>query len=186
MDRFRRDMSSAECLEVAKQIYRDILPWDYDAVRDITLADPRAGAAGAILPVVRHPVGHLPSGACVMGIGDTVILNDPIAAQGANNANLMARLVKDRIVDRGDRPFDPAWMSAVFEEFWKYSQYVNLLNQTLLLPPAPHMFELLGAASQNPAVASDFINGFTDPPSLFPWLVDPAAAKRYLQSRMTG
>jgi hypothetical protein len=186
IDRFRRGMNAQEHLETGKQIYRDILPWDYDAVRDATLADERATLAGAILPGVRHPVGYLPSGAYVMGIADAVILNDPIAAQGANSAALMARLVKERIVDHGDRPFDPAWMTAVFEEFWTYSQYVNLLNQTLLMPPAPHMLEIMDAASQNPAVASDFINGFVYPPRLFPWLVDPVEAKRYLQSRMSA
>jgi hypothetical protein len=183
MDRFRPGMSAPECLETAKQIYRDLLPWDHDAVRDATLADERAALAGALLPIVRHPVGRLPSGAVVMGIGDTVILNDPLAAQGANNASLMARLVKERIVEHGDRPFDPAWMTAVFEEFWTYCQYGNLLSQTLLMPPEPPTLEIMGAASQDPAVAHDFINGFVYPPALFPWLVDPVESKRYLQSR---
>jgi 2-polyprenyl-6-methoxyphenol hydroxylase-like FAD-dependent oxidoreductase len=186
MDRFRRGMDPLEQLETSKAVFRELLPWDYESVRDAVLVDDRAYLFAAITPVVRDPVGRLPSGAHVMGIADAVILNDPIAAQGANNAAKMARLVADQIAAHGDRPFDPAWMTAVFEEFWTYGRYVNLLNQLLLLPPQPYFIDLLGAASQIPAVASDFINGFNHPPSVFPWIADPDEAGRYLQSKTTA
>src|SRR5262249_23962944 len=107
---------------------------------------------------------------------------DPIAAQGANNAAKMARLYRESIVAHGDRPFDAAWMESVFEEAWAYLQHGNLLAEKLLQPPAPHAIDIMGAASQNPVVASRLINGFNHPPSLFPWFSDPVEAHRFLAS----
>jgi 2-polyprenyl-6-methoxyphenol hydroxylase-like FAD-dependent oxidoreductase len=121
----------------------------------------------------------------VLGVGDTVILNDPIGGQGANNATKFAHLLIERIVERGDHPLDPAWMASVFNEFWDYSQYVNGFNTGLLQPLAPHQQQILLAASQHPAIALDFLNGFDHPPSLFPWFADPAAAEGYLAQQVS-
>lgn len=184
LDRFTPGMRPDAQLALSKEVFRDLVPWEYEALRDATLVDDRACLWGAILPVVRKPAGVLPSGAVVMGIADTVNLQDPIAAQGANNAAKTARLVRDRIVERGDRPFDAAWMESVFEEAWAYLRHGNLLCEKLLLPPEPHMLEILGAASQSPIVAARFANGFNHPPSLFPWLAEPAEARRFLATAM--
>jgi hypothetical protein len=116
----------------------------------------------------------------VLGIGDVTILNDPVGGQGANNATKFAHMLVEWIVEQGDRPFDAAWMVDAFEVFWVYSQYVNAFNAGLLQPPAPHQQQILLAASRNPRIALDFLNGFDHPPSLFPWFMDPAAAARYL------
>lgn len=175
--------SGEEALAVVKLILRQVLPTHPYLFDDATLTDAKAWLRGAITPVVRRPVGWLPSGAAVLGLGDTVILNDPIGGQGANSATKFAHLLMERIVERGDHPFDAAWMEAVFEEFWEYSQYVNGFNTGLLQPPAPHQMSILLAASQHPAIALDFLNGFDHPPSLFPWFADPAAAEAYLATQ---
>lgn len=117
-----------------------------------------------------------------MGIGDTVILNDPIAGQGANNATKMAHLVTQRIVEHGNQRFDESWMQAVFDEFWQYSQHVNALADFLLTPPE-HLQDIAIAMSQNPAVTKDYINGVNHPPSLSSWLFDPEATKKYLAQK---
>jgi hypothetical protein len=182
MDRFTPGMSPAAQLELSKQIFRDLVPWDHAAIQNARLVDDRACLFGKIVPIVRKAAGTLPSGARVLGIADAVNVHDPIAAQGANNAGKTARTVRDRIVLRGDQPFDAEWMADVFEETWGYTQYANLLCQKLLLPPEPHVLEILGAASQNPRVAARFINGFSHPPDLFPWFADAGEAGRFLQS----
>jgi hypothetical protein len=115
-------------------------------------------------------------------MADTVILHDPIAAQGANNAAKAARIMTRRIIEHGDRPFDPAWMRESFAEIWAKVQYAHLAADKLLLPPEPHVQEIMGVAAQNPAVASRFINGYANPPDLYPWYFDPAEARRFLQS----
>lgn len=90
------------------------------AIADLELVDEQAWVKGAITPIVRHPIGQLPSGAVVMGIGDVVLLHDLIAAQGANNATEMADLVKQRIIEPGNQRFDTSWMQRVFYEFWHH------------------------------------------------------------------
>lgn len=175
--------SGEEALAVARTVLRQAVPPDHVLFQQAALADERAWLRGAITPAVRKPVGRLPSGAAVLGIGDVTILNDPIGGQGANSATKFAHLLLERIVERGRRPFNPAWMAAVFETFWAYSQYVNAFNTGLLQPPAPHQQQILLAASHNPRIALDFLNGFDHPPSLFPWFAEPAAAARYLAER---
>jgi hypothetical protein len=56
-----------------------------------------------------------------MAIGDTAVLNDPIAGQGSNNAARMVRHLVARIVANGNAAFDAAWMKDTFETFWNES-----------------------------------------------------------------
>jgi hypothetical protein len=55
----------------------------------------------------------------------------------------------------------------------------------LLMPPAPHQQVVLAAAHQVPAVAGALIDGLYNPRSLFPWFVDPAFTREFLQDRGT-
>ncbi|NER30524.1 MAG: oxygenase [Symploca sp. SIO1C4] len=184
MDRFSQIQSGQQLLEVSKKLMEQLTPWDYEVIKDMELTDELAWLRGVITPTVRQPVGRLPDGARVMGIGDAVILNDPIAGQGANNATKMAHLVVQRIIDHGNRRFDESWMQAVFDEFWEYCQYANALADCLLTPPA-HLQELVVAMAQNPEVARDYINGVNHPPSLFPWFFEPEETKKYLAQKNT-
>jgi 2-polyprenyl-6-methoxyphenol hydroxylase-like FAD-dependent oxidoreductase len=182
LDRFRAGMAPSEQLALSKQMFHDLVPDDYAAIADCALVDANACLHGRIVPVVRSPVGTLPSGAHVMGLADAVNLHDPIAAQGANNAAKAARILIRRIVEHGDLPFTPAWMNQVFAEVWEDAQYANLLAEKLLAPPEPHMLEILGAATQHPAVASRFVNGIAQPRSMFPWFAQADMARQYLAS----
>ena len=74
---------------------------------------------GAVTQVVRKPVGRLPSGRVVTGLGDTLITMDPISAQGANNGTRMAQHLVSAVNARRDGPFDAAWMEETFESFWR-------------------------------------------------------------------
>lgn len=86
MDRFSQAQSGQELLEISKKVIQQLQPDYYEAIADLELVDEQAWVKGTITPTVRHPVGRLPSGAVVMGIGDVVLLHDPITGQGANNA----------------------------------------------------------------------------------------------------
>lgn len=175
--------TGTHALAVVREILRAAVPAQAPLFERAALTDERAWLQGAITPVVRRPVAVLPSGAALLGIGDVTILNDPVGGQGANNATKFAHLLAERIVQQGGRSFDTAWMESVFEEFWNYSQYVNGFNAALLQPPAPHQQQILLAASRNRSIALDFLNGFDNPPSLFPWFAEPAAAQRYLDAK---
>ena len=182
MDKFSQVQSGAELLAVGKKVIQQLKPDYYPMVQDMKLIDDQAWLRGAITPTVRQPVGRLASGAVVMGIGDVVLLHDPIAGQGANNATKMADLVKQRIIEHGNRRFDAPWMQRVFDEFWNYAQYSRALTDCLLTPPA-HLQELMVGMAENPDILADYLQGLNYPPSLAPYFFEAEAAKNYLAQK---
>jgi hypothetical protein len=127
---------------------------------------------------------RLPSGKLVFGLGDAVAVNDPITGQGSNNATKACKVYLDAIVAHGERPFSAEWMNQTFETFWRYAQHVVTWTNTLLLPPPPHILNLLGAAGQCPPLARSIVNGFDNPPDFFPWWVDAEACDRFVADKM--
>ncbi|MQM37537.1 Styrene monooxygenase StyA [wastewater metagenome] len=169
-------------LERSLEILDAYLPWEAARCRNVELTDDQGTLAGRFPPTVRHPVARLPSGAAVMGMADTVVLNDPITGQGSNNASKCAAAYLEAILARGDAPYDTDWMQATFEHYWDYARYVVDWTNALLQPPAPHMLQLLGAAQENPALARRMANGFNDPRDYFPWFMEAGAAEAYLDA----
>jgi hypothetical protein len=121
-----------------------------------------------------------------MGMGDVVVLNDPITGQGSNTASKAAKVYMTRIAERGDKPFDAAWMQETFDTFWKYAQWVVKWTNSLLTPPPPHILQLMGAASQIPPLASRIANGFNNPPDYNPWWFDPKEAEKLIAAQKPG
>jgi hypothetical protein len=182
MDCWGDAKTPAEHLAMSKKILETFLPWEADRCRNIELTDDNGILAGRFPPTIRHPVATLPSGRQVLGLGDAVCLNDPITGQGSNNASKAAAVYLKRILDRGDRPFDAAWMQGTFDTFWDYAQWVVTWTNMLLLPPPPFVLEIMGTAGAIPSLAHRMANGFDDPRDFFPWFADPNAAASYLGS----
>ncbi len=172
----------SEHLATSKKILETFLPWEADRCRNVELTDDNGILAGRFPPTIRHPVATLPSGRQVLGLGDAVCLNDPITGQGSNNASKAAAVYQKRILDRGDKPFDAAWMQGTFDTFWDYAQWVVTWTNMLLLPPPPFVLEIMGTACAIPSLAHRMANGFNDPRDFFPWFADPNAAASYLGS----
>lgn len=181
MDCWKDVKTPAEHLARSKWILETFLPWEGDRCRQVELTDDNGILAGAFPPTVRRPVGKLPSGAIVLGLGDAVCLNDPITGQGSNNASKAARVYMDAILAHGDRPFDAAFMQATFDRYWNYAQYVVGWTNGLLQPPPPHVLNIMGSAQAIPSLAKRLANGFNNPPDLYPWFVEPNEADRYLR-----
>ncbi len=169
-----------EHLAKSKWILETFMPWEAARCHDVELTDANGILAGRFPPTVRKPVALLPSGRPILGMADAVLLNDPITGQGSNNAAKGAAVYLQSIVERGEGPFDPAWMQATFETLWAYAGKVVGWTNALLLPPPPHVLNVLGAAGQLPQVASRFANGFDNPPDFYEWFMDPALADAYL------
>ncbi len=168
-------------LEKSRWILETFLPWEAERCREIALTDDNGVLAGRFPPTVRHPVGRLPSGRAVLGMGDVVVLNDPITGQGSNNASKCARVYMDAILERGDHSYDEAWMQATFDTYWAYAQYVAGWTNALLQPPPPHVLQIMGAAQRFPTLARRIANGFNDPTDFFPWFAVPDEADAYLK-----
>jgi hypothetical protein len=169
-----------EHLARSKWILETFFPWEAQRCHDVELTDPNGILAGRFPPTVRDPVGTLPSGRPVFGMADVVVLNDPITGQGSNNAAKCAHVYLGAIRERGESPFDAAWMTETFETYWHYAQAVTAWTNALLTPPPEHVLQLLGAAGQDERVARRFVNGFDDPRDYFEWFMDPAKADAYL------
>ncbi|HUY20158.1 MAG TPA: styrene monooxygenase/indole monooxygenase family protein [Candidatus Binataceae bacterium] len=184
MDRFGAAASGDEMIRIAREIIAEFAPWESATVRDVALTDPMAWAKGALTPTIRRPVGRLKSGRVVMGLGDTVVLNDPIAGQGSNHAAKTTHLAIERIVERRSRPFDADWMEALFEEYWeKESKGITNFSNLLLEPITEPAREILGAASQNPALAEWFVANFNEPQEFWPAIGELAEAHKLIASR---
>ncbi len=175
------DVKSPEAhLEKSLDILKTFLPWEYERSANCTLTDNNGILAGRFPPTIRHPVATLPSGRKVLGLGDTVCLNDPITGQGSNNAAKGAVIYLKRILEHGDQPYDESWMQGTFDSFWNYAQWVVAWTNMLLLPPPPFVLDIMGHAQALPQLAHRMANGFDDPRDFFPWFADPSAAADYL------
>jgi flavin reductase (DIM6/NTAB) family NADH-FMN oxidoreductase RutF len=180
MDTWADVRTPAEHLARSKWILETYLPWEAERSREVELTDDNGVLSGRFAPVVRKPVGTLPSGRHVLGMGDAVVLNDPITGQGSNNAAKCADLYLESILERGDRPGDAAWMESTFDSYWVgYAKWVTEWTNLVLRPPA-HVLKILEQAGKIKSVATAFVNGFDDPRTLFPWFMDAAEAEVFL------
>ena len=89
----------------------------------------------------------------------------------------------DAILAHGDGEFTAQWMQQTFERFWDYASAVVDWTNSMLLPPPPHLLQLLQAAGDAPDLAHAVANGFNHPPSFFPWWSDPAACEAFIAAK---
>src|SRR4029077_8365406 len=181
MDCWADVKTAAEHLARSKHILETFLPWEAERCRDVELTDDKGILVGRFAPTVRKPVGTLPSGRTVLGMGDAIVLNDPLTGQGSNNAARCADIYLESIVERGNGSGDAEWMQHTFDRYWiGYAKWVVEWTNLLLKPPG-HVLKLLDCAGKISAVASAFVNGFDDPRTLFPWFMDTAEAEAFVR-----
>lgn len=196
MDRFGGAKSAKEALDIARAVMKDLIPWDAPWFEDVEISDELGWLVGAVTPAIRNPVGKLPSGRAVMALGDAAMTIDPIAGQGANNGNKMARNLVERAVAHGDRPFDEAWMTDTFERFWaRHGQHSNRWTNMLLEPPSSTAKAYLVAqygsdgrpGRTDPAqrLADAFAENFNDPALLTDTFLDDARLRAFVR-KQTG
>ncbi|MEO8906999.1 MAG: flavin reductase [Microbacteriaceae bacterium] len=182
MDSWAQVTDPASHLEHSLKLLREHFPLEAARFERATLTDDGAVLHGKITPIVRHAVGVLPSGREVFGLGDAIVLNDPLTGQGSNNATLAAKYYEDAIVRRADDAFDRAWMLRTFDEFWRgWAQWSVAWTNSLLKPLKEHQLQLLRAAQEHPGLAIALANGFDDPRTLFPWWYDASEAANFIE-----
>jgi hypothetical protein len=176
LDRFRDTTSPQDHLERSVSFLQEFLPWEGDRCRNVELTDDQGYLAGSFPPTVRKPVLTLPSGRIVLGMGDAVVVNDPITGQGSNNAARSAQVYLDSILARGEQAFDRQWMQHTFDTYWDYASKVVAWTNSMLLPPTESALALLGNAAGSPRLANFLANAFNNPTTLFPaWTDLPSA-----------
>ncbi len=185
LDRFRDVSSAPEMVEAVKAIVRDFAPWDWQTMKDMEIADPSQAEnlwlTGQFPPTVRRPVAQTVSGRAVMGLGDTSFAFDPIGGQGAGCGARQAGFYVDAIVERGEGPFDDAWMTETFERYFDHhGGWAYRFNNVLLEPVDKTGRTVLMSAFANQDVADRFFRAFNRPRDYFPWLEDYDAAIDWL------
>ncbi len=175
--------SPGDHLSRLRAVLAEHFPAEHDRLGTAELVDAGSTLRGRFTPVVRRPVGMLPSGARVLGMADVVVLNDPLTSQGSNNAIKSAAFYLDAITThRG--AFDAAWMERTFANFWRgWAQFATRWTNDWLRPPAPHQREALLAAATVPGVAERIAAGFDDARLFDPWWFDADAAGAFLDEQ---
>jgi 2-polyprenyl-6-methoxyphenol hydroxylase-like FAD-dependent oxidoreductase len=180
MDRFQ-GLSPEAHLEASMDILNTFLPWEAERASDVSLTDDLGVLEGRFPPTVRKAVMTLPSGRTVLGMADVVVLNDPITGQGSNNASKCAQTYLEAILDHENLPFDRAFQQQTFERYWTRIKPVADWTNALLMPPPPHVLQVLGSAAAFPEIAHRFANGFNDPVDFGDYFLNPVGAERYLE-----
>jgi 2-polyprenyl-6-methoxyphenol hydroxylase-like FAD-dependent oxidoreductase len=194
LDRFQGARSGEEIVAIAKPLIKELAPWDYEWFKSAELSDKHGWQNGRVVPVVRKPVGRLPSGRIVTPLGDTAMALDPIGGQGANCGNKMARNLVECIVQHGERPFDADWMTRTFERFYaRHGGPIDRFNNLLLDGASAGVFHLLFAQygsdgradnqSGQQALADAFVNNFNDPAELTDILADVGRIRAFIQQK---
>ncbi|MGW2598469.1 styrene monooxygenase/indole monooxygenase family protein [Streptomyces klenkii] len=169
-----------EVVERTLELLRGHLPGEYELCRGMEPTDAGASFTGALTPVVRRPVAEVAPGAHVLGLGDAVVLHDPIGGQGSNSAARGAAHYLRAITAHGGEPFDRTWMLRTFAAYWEHARHVSAFCNMLLGPPPEHVRRILSAAARHPAVAHRYANGFGDPAGFADWFMDADRADAYL------
>jgi flavin-dependent dehydrogenase len=181
MDVWDSVTSTEQHIEVSRMLLRQHFPWLAGFLEAAVPSSELDTLRGRVHPVVRQPVGTLPSGAKVLAMGDTAVTNDPIAGQGANMASYAARSYEEAIVAQEDRPFDEEFMRGAFARFWERARHSTRFSNDLLAPPPDHVLDTLEAAQTLPEVAHRFAHLFENPEDYSAWLADPAKSYAYLE-----
>lgn len=184
-DRFGDVTSADEGLEVLKAVVDELFPHESAFLRPARPTSPVTWIKGQVVPVVRRPVAVLPSGRHVLGLGDAVVLNDPLAGQGANNATRMVRFFAEELAGH-DGPFTAPWLAERFDDWWEHGRYTNDFSNGLLAPLTEEQRTVMLAASRREDIGEQLWEGFNDPSSLFPWFFDAAATREFLARRNVG
>jgi hypothetical protein len=172
-------------LDTCREQLERFFPWEAERAGELELTDAGGVLTGALTPVVRHGVGHLPSGAPVLGIGDAVVLNDPLVGQGANNAAKGGTAVLHVILERGAGRFDADWMRRAAAVYWERTRRSTEFTNLLLNAPE-HIGAIMSACTRSRSLADWLANGTNDPDTLFPWIATPDAAERLIAERAAG
>jgi len=161
-------------------LLREHAPPIYDRVnlKEFGVTRPLDVLQGAITPTVRRGYAPLGNGRFAMALGDVHILNDPIAAQGANMASRCAWLMGEALLR--DRRLDETFCRETEKQLWDVGRPATEWTNMMLQPPPPHVLELFVEAAENKPLADELIENFNVPENNWRIFSDPENAAAFL------
>jgi 2-polyprenyl-6-methoxyphenol hydroxylase-like FAD-dependent oxidoreductase len=143
------------------------------------VVDPTSILQGAVVPTVRESYKQVGDSTYAIAVGDAHVVLDPVCGLGANASSLSAFELGKTIIEGG--PFDEAFCKRVDERrmpgVLAHFDFTNFM-----LHPEPQLFEVVGAMSQNRALADDFTDNFTQPAKHLANLASMDTAAAYIGS----
>ena len=137
-------------------------PTTYDRIDTarFDLAQPQDLLQGGVVPTVRNTV-EFDNGKCAIALGDVHAIVDPMMGQGANIASYAAFVLGEEIVhsDALDARLCEKIDLRRQDRVLAASRWTNVMLQ----PPTEALGMLIGAMSQNPALANEFTENFNFP-----------------------
>jgi len=185
MDRFDDCKSGTEIVEKAKEVIKELMPYDYAWCKDLKLSDKLGWVKGEVTPTIRNPIGKLPSGRSVMALGDTLISMDPIGGQGANLGNKQVKHFVQAIREK-EGLLDDEWILKTAESFWNdHGEATVRFNNALLEPLTKAgilmMISQYGSTGDskkpNQQIANAIIENFRDPRTISDAFLNTETAK---------
>lgn len=181
--RFAAVTDATSALAVTTDLHRDYLDWDLPEVSGLQVIeeDPHSWLTGAVTQLVRTGVGHTTGGHPVAALGDSAIAYDPIAGQGASSGLVhAAALVRKAAAHQG--PFDTAWLTAAFEEFYDHRGRAAQLVTRLFLadPELAEYGNLFFAAASGSARFAGKLFGLLDDPRPVESVTSEESAKQLI------
>ena len=160
---------------------RSLAPRVYERADEASfgVVDPTSILQGAVVPTVREGHARLDDGTYAVALGDAHVAMDPVVGLGANAASLSAFAVGEAIVAGG--PFDEAFCKRV-DKARLPGVLAHYDFTKFMLAPAPYIGEIIGAMSQNRALADDFTANFTEPSRHLEYLASAEATAEYIGS----
>ena len=138
-------------------------PTTYDRIDTacFDLAQPQDLLQGGVVPTVRNTMVEFDDGKCAIALGDVHAIVDPMMGQGANVASYAAFVLGEEIVaaDACDARLCEKIDLKRQDRVLAASRWTNVMLQ----PPTEALGMLIGAMSQNPALANEFTENFNYP-----------------------
>ncbi len=169
MDCWDEIKSPTEILKIAKKLLKKHLPEEYEKAKFCEIADENSYLTGSLCPKIRYP--FFKENQKVVGLGDAIILNDPISGQGANIATRSAKIYAKNIINNTQGFFDKEWICNTFNEVWKYAKLSKMWSNMLLSAPTQPVLLALSFAQNNQKFANNLAEGFNNLELIFPWIL---------------
>ena len=152
-------------------------PTTYDRIDTarFDLAQPQDLLQGGVVPTVRNTVVEFDGGKCAIALGDVHSIVDPMMGQGANVASYAAFVLGEEIVnaDALDARFCEKVDLKRQDRVLAASRWTNIMLQ----PPSEALGMLIGAMSQNQALADEFTENFNYPDRQWDRIASPSASR---------
>lgn len=133
---------------------------------------------GGVVPTVRRTVADLGDGKCAIAVGDAHSVVDPVMGQGANIASFSAFVLGEEIVKANvlDRLFCERVDRRREERVLGAQRWTN----TMIAPPSEDLLGLIGAMSQNQALADEFTENFNYPERQWARIASPQRIRHWI------